>query len=528
MSNLPKFFVFILMFASLTCNATDVYQSYKTVANAFENKKVRLSCDIFGSIPDDMTVRWYYQPDKEKDTKTDPGYYIAGDQNDPPCGTDAAAGENAGNWCVDRNNKGLVLKKPHRSDNGVFTCIGTRPGYQKKLHSGYVITVHYKPDKPVIEVPWRILDGGEYLLKCKTEGYPEPNIDWYFENKKIESLKVYNPDYWKRLGIVENKNNGTLKIRGFTNKNVGVYMCQAKNTHGSAKSADTHLDTSFFTDAVIAGLSVGAFVVLLLFTYKYYKHCKKRKYHTGRNYDAEANYCKSEYNLGNSARTAGFPPHPSNRDDFQLTSNKFPKPTVVEGFTYGPSKQNELQLRSCENDKGTCSYHNDNESLYTGSKYSRRSHTPSQYSGSSHTALQYSGKMRTGSEYSERSRTPSQYSGVSCPGSQYSRNSYSYPHSNKYSCDYHSDNGSSYKYPHFNKTGFTYDSSKPNHLQLTVHDINKGTRKYHNDNVTTHTRSEYSGTSYSCPHSNRAVYKYPKPREVRILKSHEGNNIMKL
>ena len=66
MSNLPKFFVFILMFASLTCNATDVYQSYKTVAYPFENKKVRLSCDIFGSIPDDMTVRWYYQPKQRK------------------------------------------------------------------------------------------------------------------------------------------------------------------------------------------------------------------------------------------------------------------------------------------------------------------------------------------------------------------------------------------------------------------------------------------------------------------------------
>ena len=129
--------------------------------------------------------------------------------------------------------------------------------------------MHYKPDKPVVEVPWRIVYGGEYLLKCKTEGYPEPNIDWYFENKKIDSLKA---DDRKRLGIVEVKNSiveswhrrGTLKIRGFTSKNVGVYKCQAMNTLGTTNSADTRLEISFFSDWVLVGISLAGIVVLAL------------------------------------------------------------------------------------------------------------------------------------------------------------------------------------------------------------------------------------------------------------------------
>ena len=89
---------------------------------------------------------------------------------------------------------------------------------------------------------------------------------------------------------------------------------------------------------------------------------------------------KSVNALKKSAKKAGFAPHYSEQNDFQLTSFKYPRPTLIRGkdlrsinalgsklkdlaqkngFKSNSSKRNNLKLKGCEVKKSKRSYNNE-------------------------------------------------------------------------------------------------------------------------------------------------------------------------
>ena len=101
------------------------------------------------------------------------------------------------------------------------------------------------PSKPAFKLPWRILEGGEYQLKCRSYGLPGPYFNWFFQNVRLDGLGSAELE---RLAVAEDKTSGLLHLKEFTSKNVGFYHCQAVNKVGHTVSDFTHLTFSFFTD----------------------------------------------------------------------------------------------------------------------------------------------------------------------------------------------------------------------------------------------------------------------------------------
>lgn len=71
--------------------------------------------------------------------------------------------------------------------------------------------------------------GEAVTLTCRAWGYPPPNIAW-----TLNGTIITTSNQMQRFGL--NYTDGQLSISQFNSSNAGVYVCNATNIQGSAKS----------------------------------------------------------------------------------------------------------------------------------------------------------------------------------------------------------------------------------------------------------------------------------------------------
>ncbi|XP_065647537.1 contactin-5 isoform X3 [Hydra vulgaris] len=105
-------------------------------------------------------------------------------------------------------------------DQGVYVCFASNEvGYTKHLiyvmlYTSAVFLTH--PSNVTANIRESI------ILNCKVNGYPYPNIYWYYENQKLSFGNVSTPDL--------------LYIKNITKMHAGFYYCVASNLVGNITS----------------------------------------------------------------------------------------------------------------------------------------------------------------------------------------------------------------------------------------------------------------------------------------------------
>ena len=318
-----KLAVLFLVTQSLSCDGVNVYtktvegkteeNNAKTLAFVEENKPLTLFCDVTttSEYKDKTQILWFYQSDETKDTKRSPGVYIAGRKQDGPCGTNSKFPKTH-SWCLEPKTSNLILKSPKRSDNGIFTCHATNLDDQISIsQGGYKLRVLYKPSKPNYTKPSNLVEGNEYELRCKSDGYNMPSYKWFFNGTSVQSL---NSKEKSELNIVEDNVAGTLNILEVHSNNFGDYYCQAENSLGLAKGDVFSLGSPFLTSWVIAAIVVTIVILILLvicLLYFFIYRKKKVLYLEGENiihYDVPSDFVKFKDSASSKVSQSSFTP----------------------------------------------------------------------------------------------------------------------------------------------------------------------------------------------------------------------------
>ena len=141
---------------------------------------------------------------------------------------------------------------------------------KERFSTGYALTVLSRPDKPQVVVPAQISHGGEYELRCRSNGGPRPKHLWWFNGKRVDLM---NAEERKELNIAEEGSqetlgenySGILKLNSFTGKNVGDYRCRAENRFGDSPiSDDVRVDFRWLMCDVIMYSATGGFCLLIV------------------------------------------------------------------------------------------------------------------------------------------------------------------------------------------------------------------------------------------------------------------------
>ena len=311
--------VFFFIAQSLNCDGLSVYtksmdgknqeNQIRTQAIASENEQIILFCDTLSKDDSKTTVSWFYQSDETKNTKSSPGVYISGSKDDNPCGKNKAFLKSHF-WCLEPATSNLILKRPQRTDNGIFTCLARNFLDSNSIsQGGYLLRVLYKPSKPIYTKPKYLVQGKEYELRCQSEGYNLPKYKWFFNEKEIQSLSSKEKS---KLNIVEDTIAGTLNILEANSNNFGNYYCQAQNSLGLVKGESFSLGYPFFTDGVIAAIVVGMIILIILIICFFMYRKNKIHVSEGKNvihYDVPSSFVKyNDLSLTSQANKNSFTP----------------------------------------------------------------------------------------------------------------------------------------------------------------------------------------------------------------------------
>uniref|UniRef100_A0A7E4VLS7 Ig-like domain-containing protein n=1 Tax=Panagrellus redivivus TaxID=6233 RepID=A0A7E4VLS7_PANRE len=161
--------------------------------------------------------------------------------------------ELANEYKITSNNRKLVIKSPHRSDTGVFTCRAVNGfGYAEvdfslevfdpindiPLHPEESITISTKPSAPLwyegygskfhpSSDPIYFNTGDRLVLRCPAVGNPVPEITWFKNGHVLD------------MGELRRQRSAKLQLDNLTRNDSGSYSCRLENRHGSIENTFT-------------------------------------------------------------------------------------------------------------------------------------------------------------------------------------------------------------------------------------------------------------------------------------------------
>lgn len=122
----------------------------------------------------------------------------------------------------------LVIENTQLDDAGEYTCIAINE--VDEVSCTAVLTVKPKeiaPDftKEPETSTFDVNTGKDVTLDLKVSGKPEPEVEWFKDDKPLKKNK--------RINIIVKDDERTLHIRGGKPEDSGVYKCVAKNPVGT-------------------------------------------------------------------------------------------------------------------------------------------------------------------------------------------------------------------------------------------------------------------------------------------------------
>ncbi|XP_015821650.1 junctional adhesion molecule 2b isoform X1 [Nothobranchius furzeri] len=155
----------------------------------------------------------------------------------------------------------LTIHSVTQKDSGEYRCEVTASEDHVNLGEATVtLSVLVPPHVPSCEVPSSVFIGSSLELQCKDKlSVPPATYRWYKDNKALTSTgeTPYSIDTSK----------GTLKFKGVSKSDEGMYRCESSNSVGAPKSCVAQqlnvIEYPFNTTILIA--SASGFVALVLF-----------------------------------------------------------------------------------------------------------------------------------------------------------------------------------------------------------------------------------------------------------------------
>jgi len=125
----------------------------------------------------------------------------------------------------------LELHKVKKSEAGSYLCIASN-GHPPTVSRRVQLDVKFRP---VVSVPVQkvtAMQGRKVQLECNVEGFPRPEISWEFSPERGEEGLIIHTDkrYIKEEFLLSEYTTRTvLTINEFSKKDVGLYVCGARN-----------------------------------------------------------------------------------------------------------------------------------------------------------------------------------------------------------------------------------------------------------------------------------------------------------
>ncbi|XP_076811093.1 roundabout homolog 2-like isoform X2 [Clavelina lepadiformis] len=123
----------------------------------------------------------------------------------------------------------LTIYSVHTQDQGTYTCEALNPvGSNSAQVQLTVLPRRVTTPPPIIKrgpANATVTTGGSVLFECSSLSIPEPDISWYKDDKPVET----------GLDGVTQDSSGNLEIQDVKSSNVGLYTCQASNSHGTTR-----------------------------------------------------------------------------------------------------------------------------------------------------------------------------------------------------------------------------------------------------------------------------------------------------
>ncbi|KTF85154.1 hypothetical protein cypCar_00015655, partial [Cyprinus carpio] len=143
------------------------------------------------------------------------------------------------------------------SDTGLYICEVTNPNDWSGSGQGLInLTVLTPPSVPVCQLQGNPYTGNDVTLSChSSHGLPTPIYSWHRE----PNAAPLPPD-----SFIEDQRTGSLMLHNLSEAFAGTYTCKASNELGQAACSVTLRMTYGGTAAVIGGVLMGIFLVLLL------------------------------------------------------------------------------------------------------------------------------------------------------------------------------------------------------------------------------------------------------------------------
>uniref|UniRef100_A0A8D0EE62 Neural cell adhesion molecule 2 n=1 Tax=Salvator merianae TaxID=96440 RepID=A0A8D0EE62_SALMN len=121
-------------------------------------------------------------------------------------------------------NNNLQILKISKSDEGIYRCEGRVEARGEIDFRDIIVIVNVPPVITLLQKSFNATaDRGEAItLFCRATGSPEPQINWYRKETRIEENDKY----------VLRESNTELTIREIKNIDAGPYICEARNKAG--------------------------------------------------------------------------------------------------------------------------------------------------------------------------------------------------------------------------------------------------------------------------------------------------------
>ncbi|XP_050985443.1 V-set and immunoglobulin domain-containing protein 2-like isoform X1 [Labeo rohita] len=172
------------------------------------------------------------------------------------------------------------------SDAGLYICEVTNPNDWSSSGHGLInLTVLVPPSVPVCQLQGNTYKGNDVTLSChSSQGLPTPIYSWHRE----QNAAPLPPD-----SFVEDQHTGSLMLHNLSDAFAGTYTCKASNELGQAACSITLKVTYGGTAAVIGGVLMGIFLVLLLIGVTFIYVTWNRKKHLQNTYANELSQVKN-------------------------------------------------------------------------------------------------------------------------------------------------------------------------------------------------------------------------------------------